>query len=76
MSALQRSTQKDPEGIVACSPISGNLYLVYQWEKWDQDGEIVSKDKRLLKREDVGVLASVERVHEAARKAYENRGQA
>jgi len=67
--------RQDAEGIVACSPVTGQPYLVYRWE--DQgDGEIVSKDKRVLEREDIGVLASVERVHEAARRAYENRRKA
>jgi len=69
------AVERDPEGVVACSPVSGNVYLVYRYE--DQgDGKLVSKDKRVLKRDDIGVLASIERVHEAARRAYQVRRKA
>lgn len=69
---LNAGDHRDPEGLVACSPVTGRLYLVYRWEGRG-DGKVVSKSKRVLDRGDVGVLASVERVHEAARSAYENR---
>lgn len=69
---FESEEHRDAEGIVACSPVTGQLYLVYRWE--DRGGsKVVSKDKRVLEREDVSVLASVERVHDAARMAYENR---
>lgn len=77
MSASERGypEHRDAEGIVACSSVTGRLYLVYRWEDRG-DRKVVSKEKRPLKREDIGVLASMERVHEAARKAYKNRVEA
>lgn len=67
---MSSAEHRDPEGIVGCSPITGSLYLVYRWD--DQgDGKVVSREKRLLERDDIPKLASIERVHEAARMAYE-----
>lgn len=66
---------EESEGIVACSPMTGRIYLVTDWEEGD-DGGIVSEEKQTIYREDIPEVVSIEEVHGAARISREKRVKA
>lgn len=72
---MSETTQRNEAGRLACSPLTGNLYLVMKSEELE-DGKMVAKQKRILERQDIGDFIPVEAAHGAARRARDERVKA